>query len=84
MTRKISQRKARALLREVNALRAEREKQRSRWARNYPGGVHIATSKPAETARVAIQTARSLGHAVVAVENQDSVLYYALPLPHGE
>jgi hypothetical protein len=78
---KIPQREARRLRERVRELEAERDKQRAAWTLDYPGGTHIATSKPADTVVASVRTARKLGHAVVVIERQDGdVNYYALPL----
>lgn len=81
---KISQREARRLRKRVDELEGEIKKQRSNWSTDWPGGVHIATvdftSASLEIAK--IQTARRLGHAVVATEASPSRLEFrALPLP---
>lgn len=71
------------MLRELNAIHAEREKQLSRWVRDFPGGVHIATSQTTDTILMAVKTARNLGHAVVVVADDREVRFYALPLARG-
>jgi len=82
--RRISQNDARAAIAEVSRLRKTLMDQRNVWARQWPGGVHIGTvtyTEPALVCEAAI-TARKLGHAVVAIPQDDrkSVYLYALPL----
>lgn len=80
----ISQREARALRREVEQLRRERDRQRSAWAAEYPGGVNIAQAtygSSTEFLPAVIHNSRKLGHAVVCLTDGATVRYFALPLP---
>lgn len=78
---KISQREARALKRRVLQLEQIEERRRAVWSREYPGGTHIASEPNSNHyARAAIATARKLGHAVVAIERDTEIAFYALPL----
>lgn len=75
---KISQREAHRMRKELGAL-YERDAARERhWSSDWPGGIHIATSRPDSEVQAAITTARKLGHAVIAViRNDGECLYYA-------
>jgi hypothetical protein len=77
----ISQREARRLRQRVNQLEREIYSQRRYWVADYPGGVAIAHETASVQTRIAIQTARALGHAVVTVQSGESIQYFALPLP---
>ncbi len=81
--RRIGQREARRLEKQVEELEAELNMQRQTWANDFPGGTHIATvTFTEETAPiVATRTSRRLAHAVVAVEFERELRLYALPLP---
>lgn len=81
---KISQRQARSLRTRVEQLEEQLNMQRRSWVSDWPGGTHIATidisSCHVEVAK--IQTARRLGHAVVATETSPTrIEFRALPLP---
>lgn len=79
----ISQREARALRRRVEELERQEEQRRNAWAREYPGGVLIATStfgSATEFPPAVIKNSRKLGHAVVVYADGNLVRYYALPL----
>ena len=82
--KKISQTEARKLRRRVAELEGVLDRQRRRWASDYPGGVEICSARfDSENALpVAVRTARSLGHAVVVIaSNEGYVRFQALPLP---
>jgi hypothetical protein len=78
----ISQREARRLKKRVEALEGMLSRQRSQWGAEYPGGVQIASAGyPKDSAvNVAVTTARKLRHAVVALADETTVRFYALPL----
>lgn len=79
--RQISQREAHALAKRVEELEAERNAQRNRWARDYPGGTHIGgITRERDWLSGRIEAARMLGHAIVATEDNDGTIkFYALP-----
>ena len=82
--RVISQREARRLEKRVEALERQIKGQRERWTGDYIGvEVSRAEWQPLDPVPVAIRTARKLGHAVVAVGNQNdgTVRFVALPHP---
>lgn len=83
---KISQSEARRLKHRVAELENLLRDQRMNWARDFPGGIHIASeTNMTHDTTAAIKTARKLGHAVVAVQqNAIEVAFYALPLPRIE
>ena len=79
---KISQREARELRRKVAALEGREAARFSRWSSDYPGGTHFATVTLDDVTAARLRTARTLGHAVVAIPQSDNRLYYfALPAP---
>jgi hypothetical protein len=81
----ISQLEARRLKRRVEQLERMIEGERRRYARSYPGGVHIGQVfwSNAEHVASAVHTAQQLGHAVVAVA--DGTLKFNLyALPHKD
>ena len=78
--KKISQREARELKKRCYELEGILDCQRSGWARNYPGGVHIASVHVPPEAYAIIKTARLLGHAVVVVQTEnEAAMLFALP-----
>lgn len=81
MRKKISQREARATRKELDALKREISARHTRYARDYPGGVHIATidvsAMPEYRGR--IWTAQVLQHAVVARLDQNDLYLFAVP-----
>jgi hypothetical protein len=75
---KISQREARRMRKELAEFRMRDEQRARYWSSDWAGGVHIGTSHPNASVIAAIQTARKLGHPVIAVTRGDGeVLYYA-------
>jgi hypothetical protein len=80
--KRISQREARRLRKRVEELERHFDAQRHAWSGDWPGGVNICTANfenlPSHLA--SINTARLLGHAVVAVVSGNSVRFHALPL----
>jgi histidinol-phosphate/aromatic aminotransferase/cobyric acid decarboxylase-like protein len=80
---KISQREARKMKQELEALRARENSRFSRWGSDYPGGTHFLTLTVSESAAYAIRTAQTLQHAVVVRigSNTNDVRLYALPPP---
>lgn len=70
---KISQREAHRMRKELRELH-ERDASRERsWSSDWPGGIHIATSRPNADVLACIQTARKLGHFVIGVVSSDGV-----------
>ncbi len=79
---KISQREARKLRKRVAELERQEDVRRSHWVNDYPEGIHIAGLALGVTHEtfVAIKTARRLRHAVVAIERNGDVMFFALPI----
>ena len=80
--KKISQREARQLRKEVGELKAKLSEQRYQWAREWPGGTHLRTIQCHPETSAVIDTARALKHAVVVVPERDQhkLRLYGLPL----
>lgn len=82
--RRISQREARAAIARVAVLEEQARRQRSLWAKEWPGGVHVGTIEfvQVDLRCEAAFTARKLGHAVVAVPDHDRkrLMLFAMPL----
>jgi hypothetical protein len=79
---KISQREAQRLRRRVQELERAEKDRRSRWATDYPGGVHIDTIKVSDAEWHIVNTARLLGHAAVVVPgDMPQLRVYGLRLP---
>lgn len=79
---KISQREARTLKKRVIELEATLQKQRGRWASEWPGGTHIDTINVQPVEWHIVSTARLLGHAVVVVPGDMPKLHvYGIRLP---
>lgn len=81
-SRTIPQREARRALKRVRELEYLLANERRVWGAEYPGGVQIASAAYAKdsTVNTAVMTARKLKHAVVAVADDVSVRFIALPL----
>jgi hypothetical protein len=76
----ISQREARRLRKRVAELEQQQRRQRQVWANEYATGLYIGTVANAPIApRIAIHTARVLGHVSVALMSGDDIKFYALP-----
>ena len=67
MRRKISQREARQLRKRVAELERVNEQNASAWAREYIGGVNVATVTVSDVSHAICRTARKLGHALVVM-----------------
>lgn len=53
----------------------------SAWQADYPGGVHIGTiGCAAIDADVRVKVARQCGHAVVAINGNNEIRLYAVPV----
>jgi hypothetical protein len=82
--KKIPQREARRLRKRVAELEALIQRERSVYAGEWPGGVHIGSfsTDAADSRFAAVHTARKLDHAVVVVSNDyKNFNVYALPHP---
>lgn len=77
---KISQREARRLRGRVQELETVLEQQRRAWRKDWPGGTNFATSTGGDVLMAKLRTARLLGHAIVAIPNDDNsdIRYYAV------
>lgn len=82
MNRTISQREARRLRKRVAELEDLDWQRWSSWASDFPGGTHIAAVDVSALPKSisAIETARKLKHAVIALNDGETVRFYALPL----
>lgn len=80
---KISQREARNLRKRVAELEQILDRQRSIWASEWPKGIHIDNVEVKSEEWHIVNTARKLGHAVVAVpiEGSFKLRMYGCPLP---
>jgi hypothetical protein len=65
MSKPISQREARRLRKTVRKMEADLAAQRSRWTKEWPGGVLIDTIEVSNTEWNIVRTARLMGHPVV-------------------
>jgi hypothetical protein len=83
--RRISQREAREAIKRVDELETLERNRRSRWAQSWFGGVHIASViyEKDSVVPVAVRTARSLNHAVVAVGDETGTIKL-MDLPHPD
>lgn len=83
MSKKISQREARRLRKRVAELEKRNEQNASAWAREYIGGVHVATVGVSDVNHAICRAARKLGHALVAVPGDNGKwelsLYAVMP-----
>jgi hypothetical protein len=77
-TRRISQRDALKMRRELIAIRAAEQVMRNRYAKTWPGGTPIWSIKMAYDAKAAMTTARALRHMLVAVPDGDDLKIFAL------
>ena len=71
MSKKISQREARSLRKRVAELEKANEQNANAWAREYIGGVNVATVIVTDVSHAICRTARKLGHALVVVPSDN-------------
>jgi hypothetical protein len=74
--KKISQREARRMRKELQALRKRDEARERSWSSEYPDAIHIASSSPSTDVVAIIKTARKLGHAVICTAEGDGKIFY--------
>ena len=77
MRRHFSQREANRLAKRVRQLEDILSQQRKRWSSDWPSSVVIERVKLLEKSVAIISTARALGHAVIAVVQDDSIAFFA-------
>jgi len=67
----------------IEELEGDRFRLFSRWHSDSPGGTYIAsiTLSCDNAAAVAVRTAKTLGHAVVAIERSGKIEFMAMPTP---
>ena len=70
MTKPISQREARRLRKKVRKMEADLAAQRSRWTKEWPGGVLIDTLNVTNTEWHMVRVARLMGHPVVVTTGE--------------
>lgn len=80
-SKRISQREARRLRKQVEALRGIIRRQRLAWSQEYVRGVQICSIESHHFIDV-IRTARKLKHAVVAVPDDTGGYIRMVALPH--
>lgn len=80
--KRISQRDAARYRKRVEVLEADDRARRLAWARDWTGGVHIASVVTDAAVAVSARTARRLGHAVVVTieANGNELRLHALPV----
>ncbi|MGE0594575.1 MAG: hypothetical protein AB7G23_02920 [Vicinamibacterales bacterium] len=79
MRARISQREARRLKARVATLESLMASQREVWRHEFPGGVHIASTTLGEVSSAKLNTARALGHFIVATtRGTGEVFFYAV------
>lgn len=83
MKNRISQREARRLRVRVAHLEDLIKRQYCSWSSDFPGGTNIAQMVPSAETIACVKTARRLGHAVVVLNVDSKLLFYALPLPRS-
>ena len=64
--KKISQREARRMQRELRQRDQNESQRRARWITSYPGGTHIDAIVLSDVERAIVDTAMKLNHAIVA------------------
>ncbi len=84
MSRKISQRQARLMSKQLSDI-AERDSRRQmEWVTEYPGGVHIRTLAVGDGTSDVLYTARRLGFSIICTVakrpsgQSDELLFYAV------
>ena len=76
----ISQTEARRLRKRVVELERTLSLQRCSWVREYPGGIHLGTiTRVRDWLNGRIEGARLLKHAVVVVDEENKLKFYAIP-----
>lgn len=79
MNMKISQRQARYYRKRTQGLEGVLARQKQRWAREWsPAWINIESIRLPDASFARIDTARKLGHAVIAVpRDSNEILFYA-------
>ena len=79
MRKRISQAAARGAIKRLKELERQREQERLRWGRSYPGGVHMATFTLGND-RVSglLDGAQRMQHPLVAVVDENQLRIYAI------
>lgn len=79
----ISQREAHRLVKRVQKLEDERDRQRRRWSSEYPGGTHLGyISHERDWFSGRLEAAQILKHAIVCrVDDSGKINFYACELP---
>lgn len=79
--RRISQSEAMRLRAQVRALTSAVQMRANPYAQDFPGGVHVGSIVLTDAQYAAVQTARRLGHAVIATApNARQLELYAQPI----
>lgn len=81
MSKPISQREARRLKKEAEALRDKLKAAHDQYTAGYPGGFHIASFTPSERIRGRIEAGKMLGVAFVGKWDGTGLLIYMVPKP---
>lgn len=75
--RKISQREAHRLRREVEQFQDMERKRNAAWSSEYPGGTNIVQVPVGDLERAHIQTALTLGHHIIGKLSNGKLLLFA-------
>jgi hypothetical protein len=80
MAVKISQHQARAYRAEANRLKEVLDLQRRNWRKEWPGNCVLGRIEVGATTTAIVQTARRLGHAVVVVEDNGTLIMFGMEI----
>lgn len=77
-TKRISQREARKLRKELDRMREAERMRGIQWRSGYPGGVHVQNVTVSPEAAARLDTAARLDHALVAKIEGSTLRLYAM------
>jgi hypothetical protein len=76
--KRISQREARRLRKQVADLLSAEQTRRNRWSREYPDGISIRLWTPDAVSMAVFDTAGKLGHIIVCKIDGSQIHFYAV------
>ncbi len=83
--KRISQREARRLRRELTELRQQIDHERNTWRSDWPNATHLRAFEAPPLVYEAVRVARELGHAVIVIPYRDEpgLRLWAVRLPES-
>jgi hypothetical protein len=75
--KRISQREARSLKKELFELKRRLSQQMNVWSSDYPKGIHLLTMEATPVVIATVKTARKLSRAIVVTQEENQIRFYA-------